>query len=354
MRRVGIIATAQTLHRRTDATATELVHSVVRSAISTSGLSRHDFDYTCAASSDFLEGRPFSFGFALDAVGAVPPIEESHIEGDGAWAAYDAWIRIQAGLADAALVVAWGKSSEGSLSAVLNTTLDPFWEAPLGADAVALAGLQAQAWMARTGARGDELLATIARNHTAGSKNPSAPQRPAPRRDAPLAVEPYRRDMLPAVTDGACAIVMAAEEVAARTTEPVAWIAAAAHASDAASIGARDLSVASSARTAIGAADPERDWRMLDVAEVMAPFPHQEPMLLDALEINSAHVNPSGGAWYANPLMATGLVRLAEAAWQVTGPAVPHQAPGARRALAHATSGHALQQNIVFLLEGTP
>lgn len=353
MRRVGIVAAAQTDHarRRDEATAVELIYPVVKEALAESGLRHDQIDYTCAASSDFLEGRPFSFGFALDAVGAVPPIEESHIEGDGAWAAYDAWIRIQAGLADTALVVAWGKSSEGSLPAVLNTMLDPFYEAPLGVDAIALAALQAQAWIARTGSHEEDLRRVVARAREAAAANPHAQVTAAPSPDAPVVMEPFRRDLLPPISDGACAIVMAAEE---RIDGPAAWIAASAHATDAASLGARDPSVATSARAAMEAADPDRDWRMLDVAEVMAPFPHQEPMLLEALDINVAHVNPSGGALAANPIMATGLVRLAEATLQVTGQAGRRQAPGARRALAHATSGHALQSNIVFLLEGTP
>ncbi|HEX9712873.1 MAG TPA: lipid-transfer protein [Actinomycetota bacterium] len=352
MRRVGIVAVAQTDHarHRDDATAAELLYPVVKEAVAASGLSRHEIDYTCAASSDFLEGRPFSFGFALDAAGAVPPIEESHIEGDGAWAAYDAWVRIQAGLADSALVVAWGKSSEGSLPHVLNATLDPFWESPLGLDAVALAALQAQA----LGLPDEQLHAIVARNRAAARANPHAQITAEPDPASPFIVEPFRREHLPPISDGACALVMAAEEVLARLDAPVAWIGAAAHASDAASISARDLTLASSARAAIAAADPDRDWRMLDVAEVMAPFPHQEPMLLEAFSINVGAVNPSGGALAANPIMATGLVRLAEAALQVTGTAGLRQVPGARRGLAHATAGHCLQSNIVFLLEGTP
>ena len=61
-------------------------------------------------------------------------------------------------------------------------------------------------------------------------------------------------------------------------------------------------------------------------------------------------VNLSGGALSANPIFATGLIRLAEAALQVTGQAVGYQAD-ARTAVAHATSGFALQSNIVYVLD---
>jgi len=56
-------------------------------------------------------------------------------------------------------------------------------------------------------------------------------------------------------------------------------------------------------------------------------------------------INPSGGALAANPIMVAGLARIGEAARQIWQGA-------ARRALAHATQGHCLQQNLVCVLEG--
>src|SRR5262249_35106471 len=89
----------------------------------------------------------------------------------------------------------------------------------------------------------------------------------------------------------------------------------------------------------------------VDVAEIAATFAHQEPLLVEELGIAGARVNPSGGALAADPMMATGLVRLAECADQIGGCAGAHQVKGARRGLAHAASGHALQENMVWLLE---
>ena len=66
----------------------------------------------------------------------------------------------------------------------------------------------------------------------------------------------------------------------------------------------------------------------------------------DALNLkNGASVNPSGGALAANPVMAAGLIRIGEAAARITN-------GSADRALAHATSGPCLQQNLVCVLEG--
>ena len=82
------------------------------------------------------------------------------------------------------------------------------------------------------------------------------------------------------------------------------------------------------------------------MAELHAPFAHQELILAEALRPRRrVTVNPSGGALAANPLMVAGLIRIGEAA-RASGRA------SADRAVAHATSGPCLQQNLVCVLEG--
>ena len=84
----------------------------------------------------------------------------------------------------------------------------------------------------------------------------------------------------------------------------------------------------------------------LDLAELHAPFTHQELILRESLGLDDATpVNPSGGALTANVVMAAGLVRIGEAANRIFD-------GSAGRALAHATSGPCLQQNLVCVLEG--
>jgi acetyl-CoA C-acetyltransferase len=63
-------------------------------------------------------------------------------------------------------------------------------------------------------------------------------------------------------------------------------------------------------------------------------------------------VNPSGGALSADPITATGLIRIVEATMQIRGEAGAHQIPGAWRVLAHGQTGICAQQNIVFILGG--
>jgi acetyl-CoA acetyltransferase len=83
----------------------------------------------------------------------------------------------------------------------------------------------------------------------------------------------------------------------------------------------------------------------VDVAELHAPYTHQELILRDALGLNGeTSVNPSGGALAGNPMMSAGLARIGEAARRIID-------GSAGRAVAHATSGACLQQNLVAVLE---
>ena len=166
--------------------------------------------------------------------------------------------------------------------------------------------------------------------------------------DALLAEEPVRAPLrkhdLPPITDGACAVVIARAERAKELCERPAWITGFAHCAELHYPGMRDLLASESARLAAKAAGV--DEAPIEVAEVQAAFTHEEPVLVEALGLGGdVAVNPSGGPLAANPIMATGLVRIAEAA--------ARSATAARsRTLGHSTSGPCLQQNLVCVLEG--
>src|SRR5947209_11036078 len=149
MRDIALVAFAQTDHRRTseDLSEVEMLMPVLHDVLGQTGLKTADIGFTCSGSSDYLAGRAFSFTLALDGVGAWPPISESHVEMDGAWALYEAWVRLQHGDIDAALVYAFGRSSQGDLREILTGQLDPYCVAPLGLDSVSAAALQARAML---------------------------------------------------------------------------------------------------------------------------------------------------------------------------------------------------------------
>ncbi|MER5274884.1 thiolase domain-containing protein [Streptomyces sp. NPDC002809] len=345
MRDVAIVAFAQTDHlRRTDELSeVEMLMPVLHQVLDATGLRTSDIGFTCSGSSDYLAGRAFSFTMALDGVGAHPPISESHVEMDGAWALYEAWVKIQTGEADTALVYAYGKSSPGQVRDVLTRQLDPYYTAPLWPDSVALAALQAQALIDAGDADETALAAIAARSRADASDNPHAQLSGSVPAGGYL-VQPLRTGDCPPIGDGAAAVILAAGDTARSLCARPAWIRGIDHRIEAHGLGVRELTESPSTRLAAERAGVFE--RPVDTAELHAPFSSQEVVLRKALGLgDEVRVNPSGGALAANPVMAAGLIRIGEAAARI------HRGES-DRALAHATSGPCLQQNLVAVLEG--
>jgi acetyl-CoA acetyltransferase len=348
MRDVAIVSFAQSAKAREQRNEIEILMPVVREAVKASGLPRTEIDFTCSGSSDYLQGQSFAFVGALDAVGAWPPIKESHVEMDGAWALYEAWIKIQTGDVDSALVYSFGKSSPGDIAEVLALQLDPYTVTPLWPDAHSLAAIQARAFLEATGKSERELAQVAARSLRNAVGNPHAVV--SGEFDVekllaePCVVSPLRAHDLPPVTDGASALVMVAGERARRLCKRPVWIRGIDHRIEPQSLGAREL--ARSASTEIAGAKAGVHKGKIDLAELHAPYSHQELILRAALGLGeSVDVNPSGGALASHPLMAAGLVRIGEAAQRLMN-------RDGDRAVAHATQGPCLQQNLVCVLEG--
>ena len=171
MRDVAIVSFAQSNAAREDRNEVEILLPVVQEAVRGSGLPRAEIGFTCSGSSDFLQGQPFAFVMALDGVGAWPPVKESHVEMDGAWALYEAWVKIQTGEVDSALVYAFGKTSSGDVAEVQALQLDPYCVTPLWPDADSIAALQARLYLEGSG-RTERDLADVAVRRT--TRTPSA------------------------------------------------------------------------------------------------------------------------------------------------------------------------------------
>jgi acetyl-CoA acetyltransferase len=341
---VAIVAFAQSqVMVRDDSTTSgvEMLVPIFGEVYAQTGLTRADIGFWCSGSSDYLAGRAFSFVQAVDAIGAVPPIMESHVEMDGAWALYEAWVKILTGEADIALAYGFGKASGAELRRVLALQLDPYLLAPLWPDSVSVAALQARLGIEAGRWTEKDMAQVAARSRAAAVANPSA-QVAGEVAIEDLLARPYVADPLRAhdcapVGDGAAVVILASAERARELCERPAWITWFGHRAESAALGARDLVTLAP----LGAPDGP----MPDVAELHAPFTHQEIILREALGIGAAtDVNPSGGALVANPMFAAGLARLGCAAQAImTG--------RADRALGHATSGPLLQQNLVCTME---
>ena len=345
---VAVVGFAQSPVERASSGTTngvEMLVPIFAEVLQSTGLTKNDIGFWCSGSSDYLAGRAFSFVSAVDAIGAVPPVAESHVEMDAAWALYEAWVKILIGDADIALAYGFGKSSAGDLRRVLALQLDPYLLAPLWPDSVSIAALQARLGIEAGLWSEAEMADVAARNRAAAVTNPRA-QLSGEVSAERLLSQPYVADPLRAhdcapVGDGAAVVILASAERASELCQRPAWITGFEHRIDSAALGARDLTAAPSAAEAAraaGAAD-------VDTAELHAPFTHQEILLRGALGLgDDVRVNPSGGVLCGNPMFAAGLARIGWAAREI-------MSGRAGRALAHATSGPALQQNLVCVME---
>jgi acetyl-CoA acetyltransferase len=343
---VGFAQSTQERHNSGTTNGVEMLVPIFQDVLGGLGLTKSDIGFWCSGSSDYLAGRAFSFISAIDAIGPVPPINESHVEADAAWALYEAWIKIQTGEVDTALIYGFGKSSAGNLRRTMALQLDPYTLAPLVPDSVAVAGLQARFGLdARLWSERD--MAEVAvRSRRDAETNPYAQVTGSKDADELLAepylADPLRRHDCAPITDGAAVIVLAADGRARELADRPAWITGIAHRVDSANLGARDLTLSPS--TVAAAADAGIDG--VEVAELQTPFTHQELILRRELGLgDEVRITPSGGALAGNPMFAAGLVRIGEAARHIAD-------AGAAKVLAHATSGPALQHNLVCVMEG--
>jgi acetyl-CoA acetyltransferase len=336
------------MERHTAKTETQMLLDVVTGAVTDAGITRAEVDFTCAGSCDYVAGQAFSFVQNTDAIGAWPPKRDSHVEMDGAWALYEAWVRLLLGDIDVAMAMGSGRSSTADPALIYPMEMDPFYLAPLGADHVSLAALQARAMLDQGLITERQMAEIAARTRRDAIGNPHAQVSGEYDVDDLLAASyvtaPLRRHDLPPITDGACAMVIARGDRARQLSENPIWITGVAHVSELHYPGMRDLCTSNAARSAAKAAG--LDDAPVQAAELQASFTHEEPLLVEALGLGSdVSINHSGGPLAANPIMATGLIRVIEAARAI-------REGRAHRSVGHASSGPCLQQNLVCVLEG--
>jgi acetyl-CoA acetyltransferase len=222
--------------------------------------------------------------------------------------------------------------------------------APLWPDSVGVAALQARLGIEAGRWTEQEMAEVAVRSRAAAASNPRAQLSGEVSADDLLA-HPYVSDPLRAhdcapVTDGAAVVILASGDRARDVCQRPAWITGFEHRIDSGSFGSRDLlSVPSAAASAVAAGAGTAGGGGVEVAELHAPFTHQDILLREAMGLGEKTViSPSGGALAGNPMFAAGLARIGWAARQI-------MSGGADTALGHATSGPALQQNLVCVME---
>jgi len=349
MEEIGIVAFAQTpSYREFRDSEPAMLMDLTNAILDETGIDRHDIDFTIAGSCDYLSGLPFAFVMNVDGFGAWPPVYESHVEMDGAWALFEAFVRLQMGDIDIALVAGSGKSSPGNPREIFPLQTNPYYHAPLGLDPVSMAGLQADALLRGGHASEQDFAQVVSRSRRDALANPNAQVAKDVSVDEllqePYYASPLRRHDLPPISDGAAAVLIARGDRARALCEQPVWIRGIDHRIDSSHPGLRDL--ADSPSTRLAAEKLDIDGASFDLAELCVRYSPEEIVLRRALGLGEqTRVNPSGGPLCGHPVMASGLVRVVEVARRI-------RAGEAGRGLAHAASGPALQQNLLCVLEG--
>ena len=377
--RVAIVGYAQTKYDgNKDATREEAVFEVVEKTLDMTGLTREDIGTVIGATNDYYDGRTISNAYLVEPSGAYLK-DESKVEEDGAFAALYGYMRILSEVHDTAMVYGVSMGSQFKPHLVSTYELDPTFDLQTGLlNDISTAALQARSYMTKYGVTDEQIAKVSVKNMRNACKNSYA-LRQMPDitveevLDSKMLYSPIRELNVYPITDGACAVMLASEERAKEITDEPVWIKGVGSCQD---TYFRDRELfksyplqvaAKKAYEMAGIASPVGE---IDVAEVYESFSHQELIWSEALGfcregkggtlmdggatevMGEIPINPSGGALSANPLCATGLVRMTEAAMQIRGEAGKHQIPDVKVALAHGATGVCAQSNIVFILGG--
>jgi acetyl-CoA C-acetyltransferase len=372
MSRVAIVGVGQTHHqrRRADVNVPGLVREAAKRALQDANLTMDDIDSVVVASGPVLfaaVNQPEKW--VVDAIGArgKPVVRITSGGGTGFAGALGGYYQVAGGFAKRVLIVAYDKLSEGALQASISSLYDPFWGRNF---AVGIMGFSAAYWRARMDKLGhtEEAAAhVVVKNLTNAKLNPYAHVRKDVTVDAVLASAPLAWPIklldVPPISDGAAAVVLCSEDMAVHSTGNPAFIRGIAYCAEADNAPARSMlmsePLAQAARVVYRASGITNPRRQFDVVEVQEPYSCFELSYYESLGLcapggaaelvmsgatqrtGDIPVNASGGCLGANPIGAAGLIRLIEAAMQVTGKAGEHQIPGARLAAAQTGGGWA-------------
>ncbi|GAF83330.1 unnamed protein product, partial [marine sediment metagenome] len=245
MDEVAIIGVAQTRYQRDNpASHAEMAYEVTRKALEDAGLTIDDIDNTVTVCNDFWDGRTISCMTITEATGSHK-VPTTNVEGDGTYGALMGAMRLLSGLHEVTLVVAQSKVSEGIPAVITNAMFDPVYERALGLDAINSSALQMRRYMSKYGITEEQCAKVSVKNHKNAKSNPYA--------HMPLDItvddvlksrvlaDPIKLLDTSPVSDGACAIIMAVDEVAKKRCSKPVWIRGIGHCADAYHLGDRDL-----------------------------------------------------------------------------------------------------------------
>jgi acetyl-CoA C-acetyltransferase len=369
----AVVGIGQTKYqtKRSDVSIAGLVREAAFNALKDADLSWHDIDAVILGTApDMFEGVVMPELYLTDALGCNgKPMMRVHTAGSvGGSTAIVAASYVQSGVFKRILTVTFEKQSESNAMWALSNP-QPF-SPHLNAGAGGYFAPIIRKYMHATGADPQAGIKVAYKDRVHGLKNSFAHLHINDIsmnmvEESPMLWEPLRFLESCPSSDGACAMVIAHEELVNESPKKPAWIKGCAMRSEPTIYAGREevnpvagQDCAKDVYSQAGITHPRKDF---DCAEVYVPFSWYEPMWLENLgfadvgdgwklslegatfldEGGDIPWNCSGGVLSSNPIGASGMIRFAEAARQVRGDADDHQVDGAKTALGHAYGGGA-------------
>jgi acetyl-CoA C-acetyltransferase len=382
--RVGVIGAGMTkFMRRAQESPGELAAQAVNMALEDAGLDISDIDAVCLGTApDAFDGVHMKGEHLISGAGGNKKPYLRHYVGGatGVMSPIHGWMHIASGKFNTCLVVCEEKMSPCSPhpAGAFLTIFDRVTEQPLKLTLIHIFALEMARFMHQYGYT-EEDLAWVSVNNKRNALDHPAAQIPenlsiADVMNSPMLSWPVKRYDISPTSDAAVAIVMANERITRSKKAAPVFVEGVGFRLDTAYWCTRDLAypayVAMAARDAYkmaGITDPVRD---IDIFEPYDPFDykalhHMNGLLMDksgqivkdllrsgAFERTGSHpLCPSGGALgVGNPIAATGLMKIAELYFQLSGQAGQRQIQKTiRRGVAQAW-GDLMQVGTVVVL----
>jgi acetyl-CoA C-acetyltransferase len=354
-KRVAIVGTGQTFHKshRPDVNGQELINEAVQRALADANLTMKDINAILIGNMDHFEGINYVDCWSVDGSGGVmkPVIKITTGGTTGASLAVGGYHMVGSGMFEKVLIIGWEKNSESDTTGAITTAFDPVWDRQVFAGAISGLAAEAQAYMARYGASDRDAARVSVRDRKHAMNNPHAQLRKEISLEdvlaSPMLADPiHLLDVCPR-TDGACAVIMASEDIAEKICPNPDWLWGTGARHSYAYLGDCDWGrltsmerVAKEIFKKAGIKEPRKE---LDVIEMYQPYSFAGLIWIEDMGIvgygeapqyvadgntdmgGELPINPSGGVIACNPIGATGLIRCAEAAMQVMGKADARQ-----------------------------
>ncbi len=357
--RVAVIGAGMTRFvRRAKETGPELTAMAVDMALKDAGLTIDDIDAVCLGTApDAFDGVHMKGEYLIAGAGAKKKPYMRHYVGGGTGvlSPIHGWMHVASGKFRTCLVVAEEKMSSAfpHPAGAFLTIFDHTTEQPLELTLIHIFGIEMSRFMHVYGYTEEELALVS----VLAKKN--ALDHPAAQLGAKLTVQdvmkspllswPVKRYDISPTSDAACAIVLASEPVARAHSKAPVFIEGVGYRLDTAYWNTRDLAfpnyVAMAAKDAYEMAGITKPDEQIDIWEPYDPFDykalhHMNALMLDKsgrkvrelllsgnFERDGSHpMIPSGGALgVGNPIAATGLMKIAELYFQLSGQAGKRQ-----------------------------